>query len=146
MKFNDPYYHDPYYKEINLNPKGNKVGDCVIRAIANAEGRTWYEVFDDLVKLARKNCFIPNDKKNYKTYLKLKGYKKIGVKYDDIEGRQRRLTPRDFHGMHDQEGHDLAWGTYLVAQANHLTVVKDGVTEDSWDCSNRAAYIIWKVK
>lgn len=138
-------FNDPYYKEINVNPLRNKTGDCVIRAIANAEGRSWYDVFDDLVKLARENCTIPNAKSNYKDYLKSKGYKKIGVKYEDEDGKHR-LTPRDFHGMLDHEGYDLSKGVYLVSQASHLTMVRDGVLEDSWDCSNRAAYTIWKVK
>jgi len=39
--------------KYNPNPiPGKRVGDCAIRACCKATGRTWNEVFDDLVQIA----------------------------------------------------------------------------------------------
>ena len=60
----------------NENPKGHRTGDCVIRAIAAAEGKTWDEVFTSLCELALKYKEMPNDKKVYSRYLEAQGWKK----------------------------------------------------------------------
>lgn len=127
-----------FYKEVNINPKNKRVGDCVIRAIANAEGKTWEEVFEALVTIAREKCSLPNSKDVYTEYLSK--YETVPVKYE-FEGKKYRLTPSDF--WNDPK---LKKGNYVITQANHLTCVKDGVCEDSWDCTRRAAYKIWKIK
>ena len=43
---------------LNLNPAGKDVSDCVIRAIAKAEGKTWLQVFDELSRQCRKQCNV----------------------------------------------------------------------------------------
>ena len=50
------YEHDcpkPVYVVMNNNPKRKKTSDCVIRSIAYALDKSWYEVFDELVIIAR---------------------------------------------------------------------------------------------
>ena len=118
----------------NLNPKNKKVADCVIRAIAKAENKTWLEVFDLLTKIARENYSVLNDKTVYSTYLNK--YPKINVKHE-VNGKKKRLTVKDVCKLE---------GTYIVKIANHLTVVIDGKYYDIWDCGNKCAYVIWKVK
>ena len=127
-----------FYKEVNVNPMKKRVGDCVIRAIANAEDKPWIEVFDALTKIARENYSVPNWKDTYEAYLSK--YPTVPVKYE-YNGKKYRLTPSDFYGHAI-----LKKGNYVVREANHVTCVKDGVCEDTWDCSHRAAYKIWKVK
>ena len=38
------------FSKHNQNPKGWKTGDCVVRAISYATGKTWQEVFQDLCR------------------------------------------------------------------------------------------------
>ena len=39
------------FTKTNANPKNKRTNDCVIRAIALAENKTWLEVFDELAEL-----------------------------------------------------------------------------------------------
>ena len=57
------------FKEVNKNPKKRKAGDCAIRAICNAEGKSWLEVFDALVEIARRECFAPTNMNVINEYL-----------------------------------------------------------------------------
>lgn len=119
----------------NINPKNKKAADCVIRAIAKAENKSWLEVFDLLTEISRKVYSVQNDKIVYAEYLS--NYQKIDVKYESSEGKKKRLTVKDICKLE---------GTYIVSIANHLTVVIDGYYYDKWDCGNKSAYVIWKVK
>lgn len=118
----------------NLNPKKKKTGDCVIRAIAKAEGKAWLEVFDILSEIARKNYTNPNHKDAYYQYLKK--YDKIDVMHM-IGDKKKRYTVEEI----------AKWnGIYLIKTAGHLTVTIDGNYYDIWDCGDKCAYVIWKVK
>jgi len=119
----------------NLNPRNRKTSDCVVRAIAKVEGKGWLEIFDALVEIGRKQFALPNSKEVYERYLKK--YKTIGVMYVREDGMKKRYTIADV----------CKWrGTYVIAVAGHLASVVDGVLYDTWDCSHRSAYKIWRVK
>lgn len=126
-----------FYKKVNLNPKGSITGDCVVRAIANALDKDWYQVFDDLTKIARDRCGVIDEPETYSIYLK--DYPTIRVKFVDKYGENRRLRPRYFK----EKGLN---GTYIVSVAGHLTCVRNGVVEDTWNCANKCAYKIWEIK
>lgn len=119
----------------NLNPKSKKTTDCVVRAIAKAENKSWLEIYDALSEIARKDYSMPNDNKVLAKYLVK--YPKINVMHE-VDGKRKRLTVSDVCQSRK--------GTYIVAIANHLTVVVDGVNYDIWDCRDRSAYVIWQVK
>lgn len=123
------------FKKLNVNPKGKKTGDCVIRAIAYAEGKEWLVVYDELSALARTLYTVPNNKDCYGKYLDDK-YIKINAMVN-IQGKKKRLTPSAMSKFN---------GTYIMQQSGHLTVIENGICVDSWDCSEKSAYKIWKVK
>lgn len=118
----------------NVNPKNKKTGDCVLRAIAKAEDKTWIKVFDELTEIARSKFTVLNNKDAYEFYLKK--YPTIEVKYETSNGRFRYTVKQvsEFKG------------TYIVAVAGHLTCVIDGNIYDTWDCSKKSAYKIWRIK
>ena len=62
--------------KLNLNPKGWKTGDCVIRAIAYATQQSWDDVYKGLSDLGFKKKRMPNDKQVYEQYLKDLGWEK----------------------------------------------------------------------
>lgn len=64
------------FRFYNANPKDRRTGDCVIRAIAGATGKSWDEVLTDLTKLAIKYKVMPNDKACYGRYLESLGWTK----------------------------------------------------------------------
>ena len=120
----------------NLNPKARKTGDCVIRAIAKAEGKSWLYVFDALTIIARNKYSIVNHKHTYEAYLDC--YKIVPCKIETAMGNVK-YTVKEFADTHPM-------GTYLISIAGHMTVVIDGNIYDTWDCSNKKAYKIWEVK
>lgn len=118
----------------NVNPKNKKTGDCVIRAIAKAENKLWAEVFEELVKISREVCSVPNDKDVYNVYLK--DYETINV-FKIVKEKKKRYTVKDITKFE---------GSYVVSIAGHMTTVVDGKIFDLWDCGDKCAYKIWKIK
>ena len=63
----------------NVNPKGNKACDCVVRAIVTATNEKWEDVYIDLCKLGLEMKDMPNAKPVWKKYMvtdNIKYYKK----------------------------------------------------------------------
>ena len=127
--------------------KGKNVGDCVTRAICNATGKDYKEVYDAINLLAKsehkgkrkrgvstaRNGVYRN---TYKKYIEgLLGWKWISCSGIGV-GVTKHLN-----------GYEMpAKGTYIVKVSKHLTCVKDGVLIDAYDCSRggtRAVYGYW---
>lgn len=112
---------------MNVNPKGRRTGDCVVRALTVALNKSYEEVFDRLVAIAKQSCYTPNDKHTYEKLLAEEGFAKAkqprkadNTKYTVSE--IRLLTNRR---------------KVVISVANHLTVVSDGVLVDTWNCSRK---------
>lgn len=123
------------FVKFNNNPKQKKTGDCVIRSIALATGKSWKDVYMDLAQLGCKKGLMPNDNKNWQAYLKKLGYEKQRMprKLDN-----RRYTLEEFI---DEIAH-RNW-TYIISIAKHLTVVKDKTLYDTWNCKNKCVGNYW---
>lgn len=122
------------YEYTNPHPNGIVThGDCVYRAISIATGKSWLEVYDELTALGRELLCPPNDKYTYATYL------------DRIADRQtiksfgKRPTGKTVARLDPSK-------IYVVRQANHLSTVKDGKVRDTWDSSDKSAYIVWELR
>jgi hypothetical protein len=125
---------NPNFIEYNHNPSGNKVGDCVFRAIGKALNISWEHCFEDLVRIAREQKSTPTYKDVYTEYLKI--YTTINVMQNTTKGK-KRLTANDVCKLK---------GSYIIRQAHHLTCVVDGKIYDTWDTGDRSSYKIWSVK
>lgn len=111
------------------------VGDCVTRAIANATGKDYQEVYKALKELnGGKSCRNGTPKSVGKEYLKRLGWvwhptMQIG------EGCKVHLRAEE-----------LPAGILIVQASKHLTCVKDGTLYDTYDCSReggRCVYGYW---
>ena len=126
--------------------KASDVGDCVTRAICNATGMDYNEVYQGLKEFAKNERITKKHKRKSsvrdgvrpttsKKYLKSIGWvwvpvMKIGT------GCTMHLTDEDF----------FPFGTYIVKISHHLTCVKDGVIYDTYNCSEdgpRCVYGYW---
>jgi hypothetical protein len=125
-------------------------GDCVVRAISNATGIPYQQIYSELTTLAkthvrnkrdkvaralkRKASKTPRDgayRKIYEAYLN-----SIGWKWVAVMGIGTDCT------MHVRKD-ELPQGTLILRLSKHLTCVKDGILVDTYDCSrggNRAVY------
>ena len=126
---------EKYYKQID-------VGDCVTRAITNATGMDYKEVYDLINTYASREHL--GKRKKYISSAR------NGVSKDTIWRILKDLgwtwIPCMFIGkgcqVHLNEN-ELPMGTLIVAVSKHLTCVKDKVLYDTYDCSrngNRCVY------
>lgn len=111
------------YIKLNLNPKAwNRVGDCVIRAIAKTLGMTWDHVYDDLCKYGKMMRDMPSSNAVFGAYLYDKGFNRYSIPNTCPDC----YTIRDFCTDHP-------YGKYIVATGSHVVAVENGDFFDSWD-------------
>lgn len=111
----------------NVNPKGWRTGDCVVRAIAKASSLPWEEVYKDLCEIGLKKCRMPNDPKVYELYLENHGWFKCKQprKHDGRKFKVREFLD-DFY----------FWDKWcIISMANHLSCACEGTLYDTWNCS-----------
>ena len=117
------------YKYYNANSKGNFVNDCVVRAIAVAEKKSWDEIYDKLSDIAQDEGILLDDVEFVEGYLD-KRYRRV-CNYSKTVGEFIDEYPK---------------GTFLVTMDGHITVIIDGVLYDTFDCRNRRMFCSWEVK
>lgn len=116
------------YKYMNMNPNGNNVEDCTIRAISVAEGISWDEAYRKLSDSARKMRLMMNSVTAIEDYL--------DEHYNRVCFNDR--TVGEFTETHP-------YGTYLITMKGHITVLKDGINYDTFDCRERRMWCAWRV-
>ena len=118
------------FRYLNLNPDGEKVGDCVTRAIALAMDMDYFDVSEDLVLSARQlNC-----DKLYVCY------------YSNLLNNIYDLEPVECEGYTVNEFADLhPYGSYIIRMDSHLSCLIDGCVYDIWDCRNEILTHAWRV-
>ena len=113
------------YIYYNPNPAGNLVGDCVIRAICKATGKTWDETFEGLVTKSHALKDMPSSNYVWAAYLRDLGFHKYII--PDI--CPVCYTIKEF-------GLDHPHGTYILGTGTHVVTVEDGDYYDAWDSGN----------
>lgn len=109
------------FRYSNLNPQSNRVGDCVIRAIAKAMGETWETTYIELCLQGYLMSDLPSSNAVWDSYLKGKGFTR-GIVSTDCR------TIADFADEYNR-------GVYVVGTGTHAVAVIDGVVWDNWDSS-----------
>lgn len=112
------------YKYLNENPKQNRVGDCVIRAISTALSQSWEETYIDLCLQGYLMSDLPSSNAVWNAYLKNKGYTREFIKNDCPEC----YSISDF-------AEEYPTGIYIVGTGTHAVAVVNGDIFDNWDCS-----------
>lgn len=127
----------PTFVFDTTNPKGalRGVGDCVIRSISLATGKTWREVYRELTEIGMKKGRMPNDRVVFAEYLKREGWK---VFPQPRKANNRRLTTLEFIQSRGKGKR------VLISQTLHLTCcLEDGKIHDTWDCTSRVVGRYW---
>lgn len=119
------------------------VGDCVTRAVANATGKDYKEVYDAINQMAK------TEKRARGSSSARNGVnKKLSKKYiEQVLGWEWHPTMTIGSGckVHLRED-ELPKGNLIVQVTGHLTCVKDGVLYDTFDCTrdgSRCVYGYW---
>lgn len=123
---------EKYFKKVNVR-------DCVIRAICNATGLDYQEVYNTV-------------KQYQEVFYQQKGITK-GKKISPRNGVPNEVT-KDYienqikwkwHPLKDAniQDHKFGKGTYIVKMRGHLTCIKNNKIYDSWDCQNKRNKIVY---
>ena len=129
-----------------------KAGDCVIRSIAIVTGMNYQKVYQDLYN-ANENFRI-SSKTKLARILKQKNdsprtgtHRVVLKKY--LEKLGWKWTPTMFIGQGCKvhlKKEELPSGILIISCSKHITVVKNGVLHDTYDCSRngtRCVYGYW---
>ena len=119
------YYYQPNDKDIK-----DKQGDCVIRALSKALDKTWLEVFDELVPIAREHMWAMDNNLLVKELLTRYGFEYVPVK---VKRGSRRPTVESFTKAHES-------GTFVLKVAHHVVASVDGLYYDTWDSGDCSMY------
>lgn len=123
------------WKYANPNPRGKQVPDCVVRAIAIALGMDWYEVYDDLYRVGRREADMSSSDAVWGLYLKLNGARPFLLP----ENCPECVTIRAFCRMYPR-------GRYIIGTGGHAVAVIDGNYYDSWDSGNEIPSFFWRIE
>ena len=121
------------WQSFNPNPRGKRVGDCVIRALSAATDKSWEETYIELCLLGYIAGDLPSSNKIWDTYLKSQGFTRHIVTAECLEC----YTIQDFCNEYPQ-------GTYVIGTGSHAVAVVDGVLLDSWDSSDETPIYFYR--
>lgn len=115
------------YINFNPNPDGNRVGDCVIRAISKALDISWDQVYAELAIQGFMMKNMPSSNNVWGSYLKSKGFRKYHIPNDCPDC----YTVNDFCEDHPS-------GVYILATGDHTVTVIDGCYYDTFDSGDES--------
>ena len=110
------------YISINPNPNGLYTGDCVVRALAYALDKSWYETYIGLAIQGLVDGDMPSSNRVWGDYLKNQDYEMKPI----INNCTECYTVVDFCREHPK-------GKYILATGDHVISVKSGNYYDAWD-------------
>ena len=116
--------------KYNANPKDRDIGDCVIRALSKATGKSWDEVYDELYIIGKKKKRMMNDSKVYKEFLKIYNFTSSSARRDEYG---KMISVEEFSKRVDADT------MYIISTRKHLTVVFNGDIYDTWDTGSQRA-------
>lgn len=120
------------YRNVNVNPKGRKTGDCSTRALVGTLGITYDEALKLQTKYSLQTYYDPTSKQVMEKVLNEFGYIKM-KQPKKADGRKYQVRELD-QILSDKQ---LNEGV-LVTVANHHTCITGTYLQDTWDCGYKS--------
>lgn len=125
------------YVFYNANPNDKRVGDCVKRAISKAADMDYNEVKSELNRYKKITGAAKfNDITNCRPYVE-KVLHGVYTSFPAVKG-EPRMNGERFCKKYPK-------GRYILSMANHWSCCVDGIIYDTWDCSDKCVYGVWRV-
>ena len=116
------------FRYKNVNPNKSNINDCTIRAISVAQGISWDEAYKKLSNAARRKGLMMDSAEFIEDYLDSRYHRTCNY----------NMTVGEFLKMHKH-------GIFLITMPGHITVIKDGILYDTFDCRNRLMWCAWRI-
>lgn len=138
-----------WFRFKNVNPKGLRTTDCVVRGLAGALTQEWETIYREVFELGLKLCRPPEDDVVIEKYLQSKGAIKIG--------QPKTVFGTKLYGQEvcdliqtgkfvDKEGVVLPYKNYyLHLGAGHAACIVDGKIQDIWNSGFEKAGKMWAI-
>ena len=121
------------YSYYNPNPAGKSVGDCPVRAISKALGKSWEEVYAGICLQGFLLGDMPNADSVWGPYLRKHGFTR----------HLRPDTCPDCYTVADFAA-DNPEGIFILSMpGRHVLCVQDGQWHDSWDSGGEVPVYYW---
>lgn len=117
----------------NPNPRGIKVGDCVIRGLSKILNLSWDEVYAEVMLKGFELKDMPSANNVWGSYLRSKGFERFTISNTCPDC----YTVEQFCRDNDQ-------GLFLLATGSHVVAVEDGYYFDAWDSGNEVPIYYWR--
>ena len=114
------------FRKFNINPKGKKTTDCVVRALTFALQVPYEQVLKELFDMQIKTGYCLLDKQCYERVLANHGFIKV---------KQPRHCDNTKYTVGEID--DLTSKRCVISIANHLTAAEGGIVYDLWDCRRK---------
>lgn len=125
------------FVSYNANPDGNRAGNCVVRAISAATGRSWDETMIRLCVWSIILHDMPSADRVWGAYLRSLGFAWHIIPDDCPDG----YTVADFCADHPD-------GMFILAISGnisgHVVYINDGQYFDSWDSGGEIPLYYWE--
>ena len=122
------------YRYTNPNPKGKHVPDCVVRALCIALNLNWYDVYDSLYIVGRKEADMENSDAVWGKLLYYMGFTPFTLP----NHCPNCITIREF-------AERFPFGTFIIGTGSHAVAVVNGDWYDIWDSGNELATFFWVI-
>lgn len=120
------------WKEFNNNPRGQRVGDCAIRAVAAALNLSWERAYYLVTIKGYDMADMPSSNAVWGAVLKDHGFTRKVVPDTCPEC----YTAEDFCNDHPK-------GIYVLGFGEHTATAINGCIYDSWDSSQEVPQYYW---
>ena len=120
------------FSYFNPNPAGQKVGDCTVRAIVKATGKSWDEVYIGLCLQGLIMGDLPSANSVWSAYLRQQGFARNVIPNTCPDC----YTVSEFAADHPR-------GVYVLALSSHVVCVEDGSYFDTWDSGSEIPLFYW---
>lgn len=119
--------------QFNNNPVRALVGDCTVRAISKALGKTWDDTYMGLTMQGFRMKDMPSSNRVWGEYLYENGFRRFIIP----DSCPNCYTIKDFCKEHDS-------GKYILATGTHVVCAVNGSYYDSWDSGDEVPIYYWR--
>ncbi len=113
-------------------PNDHVCGDCSVRAVSKALGKTWYQVYDKLCEIGREMQLMPADREVVDRYLTREGFVWHAIK---VSKGSVRPKVSEFAKQNTNPT--------VMSLSGHYSSSMGGSYYDIWDCGDYSIYGYW---